>query len=378
VNTPRLLLLTPDVPPAPGGVQRLLGKFCASLARAGWDVSVVAAAGPGAGVWDDAAPFGIRRTRAPWGPRTGAAVLAEMVAAGVRTPTDIVLAGHVVSLPSAVAAARGRPLAVMVYGSELWSPRGRRMVQRFGDRVDSFIAISEFTRGVTEQLGVDRERITVARPGGDLPQPPADWRRRLVRLGVPSNRGDTAPFLVTLARLAEPHKGHDVVIRTMPALVARHPGLHYVIAGDGPLRSHLKRIVATSGSEHAVLMTAAVDEPTKRSLLMGCCALVMPSREAPAAAQFEGFGVALVEAAIAARPVIAGRSGAIPEVVIDGETGLLVDPRSPVAIADAVSRLLDDPRLATELGERARERALREFGWDRFVELVERELRRLI
>jgi phosphatidyl-myo-inositol dimannoside synthase len=164
----------------------------------------------------------------------------------------------------------------------------------------------------------------------------------------------------------------------MPALAARHPGLHYVIAGDGPLRSHLERIVTTSGSAHAILMAGAVDEPTKWSLLMGCYALVMPSREAPAAAQFEGFGIAFVEAALAGRPVIAGNSGAIPEVVRHDETGLLVDPRSAAATADAASRLLDDPRLATELGKRARERAVQEFAWERAVERMERTLRGLI
>jgi phosphatidylinositol alpha-1,6-mannosyltransferase len=266
----------------------------------------------------------------------------------------------------------------MAYGSELWSPRGRGLVRRFGRRIGRFLAISEFTRRETEKLGVDPQRVCVVRPGGDLPSLPADWRPRLERLGLAGKGGDPEPFLLTVARLAEPHKGQDVVIRSMPALARSYPEVRYVIAGDGPLRDHFRAVAKVSSISHAVLITGMVDELTKRSLLEGCRAFVMPSREAPAAAQFEGFGIAFVEAALAGRPVIAGASGAVPEVVSHGETGLLVDPHNPVAIIDAASRILGDQAFANAMGERARARALREFTWVDAIERMNRELRMLI
>jgi phosphatidylinositol alpha-1,6-mannosyltransferase len=79
----------------------------------------------------------------------------------------------------------------------------------------------------------------------------------------------------------------------------------------------------------------------------------------------EGFGIALAEAASSGRPVIAGRTGGIPEAVKDGETGLLVDAEQPAAVAEAVRRLLRDPKLARRLGEAGRREVERYYNWDR-------------
>ena len=362
MTSPRLLLLTPDFPPVHGGIQQMLAEGAAHLSDRGWRVTVVAPSSPGAEAWDRSAPFAVVRTRATWGPRSAPAVLAEMLIAALRIRSDVVLAGHVAVLPPLLVSPRGAPVAAVVHGSELWSPQGARLVRRVRQRVARFVAVSEFTRGQLEQLGVASTRIRVAHNGGDAPTVPPDWRERLTGLGLPA-APEAPPFLLTIARLAEPHKGQDVVLRALPALVARHPGLRYVVAGDGPLRAHLRRIAATSGVGDALVMTGSVDEPTKAALLAGCRAVVLLSREAPAAAQFEGFGIALVEAAFARRPVIAGRSGGIPEVVRDRETGLLVDPTSPVAFAEAASTLVDDSAYADALGERAQARAQSEFTW---------------
>jgi len=375
VRSRRLLLLTPDFPPATGGIQRLLSEFCTYFTRRGWRISVVAPA-----LWPDDTPhpdtpFALRRTRARWSPRTRFAVLAEMMSVAARTPADIVLAGHVATLPpAAVATARRRPLAAMAYGSELWSPRGARIARLLHRRVGRFIAISNFTKREVERLGIEAERIGVATPGAAIPDPPEDWQQRLAHLGLASHRGRIDPFLLTIARLSDPHKGQDIVIRSMGALVSRYPGLKYVIAGQGDLRDHLERIAAVTGVADAVRFVGGVDEPTKRSLLAGCRALAMPSREARAAGQFEGFGIALVEAGLARRPVIAGNSGGMPEAVIHRETGLLINPLSTVEFADAASLLLDNAALADALGDGGRERALAEFTWERFGERMDREL----
>jgi glycosyltransferase involved in cell wall biosynthesis len=84
----------------------------------------------------------------------------------------------------------------------------------------------------------------------------------------------------------------------------------------------------------------------------------------------EGFGIALAEAAASGRPVVAGRTGGIPEVVKDGETGLLVDAERPEAVADAVRRLLRDPKLARRLGAAGRREIERYYNWDRVAKDV--------
>jgi phosphatidylinositol alpha-1,6-mannosyltransferase len=89
----------------------------------------------------------------------------------------------------------------------------------------------------------------------------------------------------------------------------------------------------------------------------------MPSRQDLERHDVEGFGIVYIEASACGKPVVAGCTGGAPEAVLDGETGLLVDPEDPKAISDALIRILVDSDLATRLGKRGRERAEREFAW---------------
>jgi phosphatidylinositol alpha-1,6-mannosyltransferase len=145
------------------------------------------------------------------------------------------------------------------------------------------------------------------------------------------------------------------------------------MAGDGPLRHHLEHVAATAAATAATVFAGQVDEATKGALIRHCRALVMVSREAHAAAQFEGFGLVYLEAALAGRPSLAGRAGAAPEVVADEETGLLVEPDRPAQIADATLRLLD-PEYADALGAAARERARATGTWAHAGERLKRAL----
>ena len=85
----------------------------------------------------------------------------------------------------------------------------------------------------------------------------------------------------------------------------------------------------------------------------------------------EGFGLVFLEAAAAGVPVIAGRSGAVPEVVEDGRTGILVEPGDPVAVADAIGVLLKDEKIRSRMGLVARARAKRHFSYDAFGDQIE-------
>jgi len=299
------------------------------------------------------------------------AVLAHAV------PSDVILAGHLVTLPVAVAAVRHSTLAVMLYGSELWAPKARHTLRLLAKRPSAYLAISRFTASIAASVGVPLERIAIVEPGASaLPRPP-DWHERLEGLGLTEPNGSPMPYFLTVARLVEPHKGQDVVIRALPPLVARYPSVRYVIAGDGPLRSSFQWIARAAGVERSVVFVGQIDDATKGALLASCRALVMPSREARAAAQFEGFGIVYLEAALSGRPSIGGAAGAAPEVIVDGLTGLLVDPQNCVAVADAMMRLADDPRLADELGERARRRATT-FTWAKTADVVDEVLRRVM
>lgn len=93
---------------------------------------------------------------------------------------------------------------------------------------------------------------------------------------------------------------------------------------------------------------------------------------------WEGFGLVPLEAMAAQKPVVATSVSAIPEVIVDGETGLLIPPKDSIALADAILKLLDDPELAREMGRKGRVRLEKEFSVDRMVSQTEALYDRLI
>ena len=115
-----------------------------------------------------------------------------------------------------------------------------------------------------------------------------------------------------------------------------------------------------------------VDPAKIPELINAATVVVVPSRWE------EAFGLVALEAAQMARPVVGTRVGGLPEVVRDGETGLVVPKEDPVALADAMIRLLADPRRATAMGQNARRRALEHFGWEHFLDAYDALYRRLL
>lgn len=363
----RIALLTPDFPPAVGGIQRYLEEAAAALACQ-HDVTVVTVAHVDAATHDARVPYRVVRTRAGWGGAHAVASLAEMRTLTRRARPDITIAGHLVTLPSALSAARG-PVACCFYGSEIWSPRMRPLLWRLGGRVRRAVCISHFTAAEVQRCGIPEQRVRLVSPGADHPSDALSPRSVLEGLSLWDARRDRpVPYLLSIGRLVEPHKGVDHALRALPALLGPLPDLRLVVVGDGPLRERYEQIARAGGVADAVVWAGRADEARKGGLLRGARALVLLSRASPAAAQFEGFGIALVEAALAGRPSIAGNSGGIPDAVLDGETGLLVDPCDPADFTRAARAVLEDAALAARLGSAALARAEREFTWPRVME----------
>lgn len=222
------------------------------------------------------------------------------------------------------------------------------------------IAISEHVRRFLLQLGlVRRERVAVIPYGIDLRDwelPEADRSRARERLGL----GDQQVAFGMAARLI-PHKGHDVALEAMARVLDRGSSARLLVAGDGPLRASLEEraLRLPAGSVRFLGYVADV-----RSFLNACDALVFPTEPELG----EGFGMAALEAMAAARPVVATRVGSLPEVVVPGETGLLVRPADPKELADAMAELAGDPALRQAMGARGRERTAKVFTLDAMVD----------
>jgi phosphatidylinositol alpha-1,6-mannosyltransferase len=156
-------------------------------------------------------------------------------------------------------------------------------------------------------------------------------------------------------------KGQDTVIRALPQVAALVPGVRYVIVGDGPMRSHLADLAAATGVASRVDFRGFAADDDLPVLYAAADVFAMVSRHLAAAGDVEGFGIVYLEANAAGRAVVAGRSGGVEDAVIDGETGVMVDPESIDEVAEALIRLLRDDDLRRRLGEQGRTRVRRDF-----------------
>ncbi len=182
---------------------------------------------------------------------------------------------------------------------------------------------------------------------------------RVVLNGVPEPAGPIAelpelPRLLFLGRLA-PEKGPAIAVRAFARLAGGFPGARLTMAGDGPERPALERLIDDLGIAGQVELCGWVAPSRTAPLLDAATLLLIPSLH-------EGLGLAAIEAGQRGRPVVASRTGGIPEVVVDGITGFTVPPDDPAALASAASRLLEDPGLALSMGRAARRHVQERFS----------------
>jgi sugar transferase (PEP-CTERM/EpsH1 system associated) len=148
-------------------------------------------------------------------------------------------------------------------------------------------------------------------------------------------------------------KGYPILVEAFVRLAQTHPSTHLVFVGDGPERPKLVEQARGAGLSDRVTFIA--DQPDVPGLLPALDILALPSL-------FEGMPNVVIEAMAAGLPVVATAVGGTPEVVIDGETGLLVPPSDPEALANALSKLLREPDLRQRMGQSGRQRAFEQFN----------------
>jgi glycosyltransferase involved in cell wall biosynthesis len=208
-----------------------------------------------------------------------------------------------------------------------------------------FLAISESTRDDLVARGIDPARIAVVHCG-------LDHERYRVDAQVAKAATPTLTFVGRLRR----YKGVDWVLRALPAVRARVPGVRLEIVGDGPYAVALRRQVARLGLASEVEFFGHLSAAEKTRRLQGAWALVQPSPK-------EGWGLTVVEAAACGTPVVASDAPGLRDSVRRDETGLLVPFGDDAAMADALVRVLLDEPLRARLGRAAVEWAAR-FRWD--------------
>jgi phosphatidyl-myo-inositol dimannoside synthase len=140
-----------------------------------------------------------------------------------------------------------------------------------------------------------------------------------------------------------------------------------VLVGEGHCLPDAVREANKLGVRENVVFPGTVSDDELAGLYQSCEVFALPTGHG-GAGQVEGFGLVFTEANAYGKPVVAGRSGGVVDAVLEGETGLIVEPDQPEALADAILSLLDDPARGRELGENGRRRVETELNWKRFTE----------
>lgn len=323
-----------------GGIQRHSRTLCKVLNQYadqhGLDVDILSFTDPDG--WYD--PRFLRRPLQGCG-GSRARFVARALAALSR-PYDLLIVGQLDFGPIALLPHLLRPRAPIValtYGIEVWqrAPLLKRLGLRIADRV---VAISAYT---AEQIAtlqrIDPASVCVIPCTLDN-----EFRAEITRWQH-SGQPSIGSRLLTIARMSrrDADKGIDQVIRALPAVRAAIPDVSYAIIGDGDDRPRLEQLAADLRVADIVRFAGRVPDAELHAYLSGADLFVMPSRK-------EGFGIVFLEAMSYGKPVIAGAHGGSPEVVIDGETGLLAQHGDLPALTEAITCLLHDRTRLARMG----------------------------
>ena len=251
---------------------------------------------------------------------------------------------------------RARPFVASLKGiiaDELRNERGwvrlllsvqARWEGRNVERADLVVVTSRYSADVAQrEYGVPLERLAVVPEPIDLEV----WDDQFWRA---PRRPRNAPVVLSVARMY-PRKRLSDLLHAAAILRARVPGIQVRIVGRGPEWEALVRLHAALGLGDSVVLLGDLTRERLAEEYVNASVFCLPSVQ-------EGFGIVFLEAMAAELPVVACRIAAVPEVVLDATTGLLVGPRDPGALAEALERLILEPALARRLGQEGRRRAL--------------------
>lgn len=367
----KALFLTIDFPPMGGGMARHAADVCGALKRSGVETSVIA---PSAGNMpvDDIAGIPVTRLKSVVTGRIFDNYLGSVLAflipgmryAAAQKP-DLVLANTwSIAGVAAMLIKRftGVPYAVFVHGLDIYAGRSSAKVSALMRMVignaSAVIANSNFTKDLVA-------RVT-GFAGAVVLNPMVEPSRLLSAAGRGERRPGSPGTILTVARLVE-SKGHDLVIRAMPKILAKFPDTVYRIVGSGPLGEELKRLASREGVSDHVIFEGEVGDGALAGFYRDCDIFVMTSREINSRGEVEGFGITFLEAGVFSKPVVGSRCGGIPDAIADGVSGVVADPADPDTIAGIIINLFTDTALARRMGEAGRLRAEKGFGPEAFA-----------
>ncbi|MEP7100697.1 MAG: glycosyltransferase [Burkholderiales bacterium] len=294
---------------------------------------------------------------------------------------DVVNAHYASGYGTTAALCGVRPVLLSVWGSDVYdfpyeSALKGRLIRGNLRRATAIASTSHAMARQVRRLTPERREIAVTPFGVDLaqfaPAPHAD--RPLTNRTLTNN-----PLTLGTVKSLAPKYGIDLLLRAFAGLVAdaevhaAAPDCRLLIVGDGPQRAELEALAHELGIAPRTEFAGAVAHAEVPAWLNRLDVYAAPSR-----LDSESFGVAVIEAGACALPVVVSDAGGLPEVVRNGETGLIVARDDVPALQAALKRLVLDPALRDRLGRAGRVHVEREYEWGHCVDRMERCLQGLV
>jgi len=364
---PKLMILASEFPPGPGGIGTQAYQLSRYLSQMGWEVAVITsqnfAADEEIRCFNESQNFRIQR----WPSNS---ILGPLI-----IPYRLCLISNYAKKwkPDAVLATGDTPVYLMAILSHFFNltwvavEHGRkpsssleRCIKRWAiSKADCVVAVSQYTCKQMKIMRTNPCRIEVIPNGADDSKFKilSDSELKIIRSKYPGTY-----FLLSVGQVSE-RKGHDIVIRALPYILKKMPDTHYFIAGLPTKQKEWAELSRKLGMEKFVHFLGMVEEKVLIQLFNVCDVFLMPSRHL-STGDFEGFGIAAVEAALCGKPAVVSKNSGLVEAIAEGATGISVPAEDAMAVAQAVITLLEDESLRKKMGKAARERALHEQTWE--------------
>jgi phosphatidylinositol alpha-1,6-mannosyltransferase len=380
----RLIFMTTEFLPGPGGIAMHAYQLAKGLQQRGWDVCVLStqddATDEEIRTFNAAQPFKVVRLR-----RWSNALLEglyrfyTLIYWYIRWRPALGMASgeRAVWLMAALAWFTRLKWMAIGIGTEFTVPIkwARSLTARAFNSASEIVAISDYTRRQMTAIRIQARPIEVIPCGADdelyrilTVEAAADFRRRF-NLGA-------ARIILTVGRISD-RKGQEIVIRAMPHLLQCGLDVHYVMIGVPERGSYMQALIEQLNLSERVHLLGRQPDDVTVAACNACDVFVMTSRHVQSGS-FEGYGIAVVEAALCGKPAVVSDQSGLTEAAAPGETALVVPVDDPEATAGAIASLLTDRQLYERMAKKALQRAQREQTWNQRVEETHRALLKML
>jgi phosphatidylinositol alpha-1,6-mannosyltransferase len=373
-----IIVHSSDFPPCPGGIAIFVEKICDQLASRGHNVKVLTERRQSGDKNHDALrPYSVYRYCLP-ARMSSKVIVKKLLYLILKHKADVVLQGLFSSTHGLGSVAGSKllrvPYTILVHGFDIQGSFAGSKIDKWGSRLllnnaTLIIANSQVTKNKIEHLGYNPNKIIIVNPGVD----PQIFNTKIDFSTVSKKYNlNGRKVILTVSRLVA-KKNHVAVLRALTQVVSKVPNVLYLIIGKGEEEVSIKKMVKDLNLTDNVVFVGYVEPENTPPYFAACDVFVMPSKTA--GIDYESFGIVYAEANACGKPVIGGKSGGVKDAVIDGLTGLLVDPANIDEIANIIIRLLTDDEYAHKLGVNGRKRVEHELNWNVVGEKVERILK---